>query len=325
MDGGQKQREDVARGATILLLAMLLAALIVIFRVGSERFLVPAPTPTPAPTSTPLPTPTPTPTPSPVPVPPTPTPRPEPPTPTPAPVPVAGVDELYAQDGRNIVCLDPGHGGIDQGNVRVENDRIVLEEKDFTLDHGLLLAQRLRDQGYEVVLTRETDTEVNPSNEDVNGDGIVASDGVAQSDQLDDLQARVNICNLAGADLLVSIHYNGAENEFLQGYEVWYNDQRPFSGRSQAFATLMHEALAENYAAAGYAANDRGIGIEDHAVTGPERPGKLIPSEMPGAVIEGLFLSNEEDARFIESDVAEETLLNAYEEAINRYFSVYPG
>ena len=32
--------------------------------------------------------------------------------------------------------------------------------------------------------------------------------------------------------------------------------------------------------------------IEDHAVTGPERPGKLVPSEMPGAVIEGLFLSN---------------------------------
>ncbi len=321
MDGGQKQREDVARGATILLLAMLLAAFIVMFRLGSERFLVPAPTPTPAPTSTPLPTPTP----SPVPVPPTPTPRPAPPTPTPAPVPVAGVDELYAQDGRNIVCLDPGHGGIDQGNVRVDNGKIVLEEKDFTLDHALLLAQRLRDQGYEVVLTRETDTEVNPSNEDVNGDGVVASDGVAKSDQLDDLQARVNICNLAAADLLVSIHYNGAENEFLQGYEVWYNDQRPFSGRSQAFATLMHEALAQKYAEAGYEANDRGIGIEDHAVTGPERPGKLIPSEMPGAVIEGLFLSNEEDARFIESDVAEDTLVSAYEEAINRYFSVYPG
>jgi N-acetylmuramoyl-L-alanine amidase len=239
---------------------------------------------------------------------------------------VAGVDELYARDGRNIVCIDPGHGGEDLGNVRLENDRIVLQEKDIVLEHSLMLAERLREQGYEVVLTRETDTEVNPSNEDVNGDGEVAPEGgPARTDQLDDLQARVNICNLAAADLLVSVHYNGAENEFLSGYEVWFNDERPFSGRSQAFATFMHEALAEAYAAAGYEAVDRGIGIEDHVVTGPERTGELVPSEMPGAVVEGLFLSNDEDAAFIQSEIADETLVGAYEQAITRYFSVYPG
>ena len=72
---------------------------------------------------------------------------------------VTGVDELYAQDGRNIVCIDPGHGGEDLGNVRIENGRIVLQEKDFVLEHSLLLAERLREQEFEVVLTRETDTE----------------------------------------------------------------------------------------------------------------------------------------------------------------------
>jgi N-acetylmuramoyl-L-alanine amidase len=239
---------------------------------------------------------------------------------------VAGADELYAQDGRNIVCIDPGHGGEDLGNVRVENGRIVLQEKDFVLEHSLLLAQRLRNAGFEVVLTRETDTEVNPSNEDVNADGIVAPEGgPARTDQLDDLQARVNICNLAAADLLVSVHYNGAENVFLSGYEVWFNDERPFSGRAETFATFMHEALGNAYANAGYEAVDRGIGIEDHVVTGPERPDELIPSEMPGAVVEGLFLSNDEDAAFIQSDIAQETLVGAYEEAISRYFDVYPG
>jgi N-acetylmuramoyl-L-alanine amidase len=320
MNGRQSRQNDVARGAIILLVSVVLAALIILFRVGSQRFAAPPATPTPVPTSTPIPTPTATA------VPPTPTPRPEPPTPTPAPVPVAGVDELYAQDGRNIVCLDPGHGGEDLGNVRVVDGRIVLQEKDFVLQHALTLAERLRDDGFEVVLTRETDTEVNPSNEDVNGDGVVAPEGgPAKTDQQDDLQARVNICNLASADLLVSIHYNGAENEFLAGYEVWYNDERPFSGRSETFATLMHEALAGAYAEAGYDANDRGIGIEAHMVTGPERPGELVPSEMPGAVIEGIFLSNEEDAAFIQSDIAEETLVGAYEEAITSYFGVYPG
>jgi N-acetylmuramoyl-L-alanine amidase len=46
---------------------------------------------------------------------------------------------------------------------------------------------------------------------------------------------------------------------------------------------------------------------------------------MPGAVIEGLFLSNEEDAAFMQSEIAEETLVGAYEEAITSYFGVYPG
>ena len=320
MNWRQSRQEDVARGAMILLISVGIAALIVGVRLGSERFAAPLPTATPVPTATPLPTPTATP------LPPTPTPRPQPPTPTPAAVAVAGVDELYARDGRNIVCIDPGHGGEDLGNVRLENGRITLQEKDFTLEHSQLLADRLREKGFEVVLTRETDTEVNPSNEDVNGDGTVAPEGgPARTEQIDDLQARVNICNLAAADLLVSVHYNGAENTFLSGYEVWFNDEREFSGRSEAFATFMHEALEKGFVSAGYDAVDRGIGIEDHVVTGPERPGELVPSEMPGAVVEGLFLSNDKDAAFIQSDRADEALVGAYEEAITRYFSVYPG
>jgi N-acetylmuramoyl-L-alanine amidase len=320
MNWRQSRQEDVARGAIVLLISFGIAALIVGMRLGSERFAAPPPTPTPVPTATALPAPSATP------LPPTPTPRPQPPTPTPAAVAVAGVDELYARDGRNIVCIDPGHGGEDLGNVRLENGRITLQEKDFTLEHSQLLADRLREKGFEVVLTRETDTEVNPSNEDVNGDGTVAPEGgPARTEQIDDLQARVNICNLAAADLLVSVHYNGAENTFLSGYEVWFNDEREFSGRSEAFATFMHEALEKGFASAGYDAVDRGIGIEDHVVTGPERPGELVPSEMPGAVVEGLFLSNDKDAAFIQSDRADEALVGAYEEAITRYFSVYPG
>lgn len=323
MDRRQSRREDVARGASILLIAFGIALLIVGVRLGSQRFAAPPPTSTPVPTLTPVPTPTVTPSPPPLP---TPTPRPSPPTPTPVAVPVAGVDEAYARDSRNIVCLDPGHGGPDLGNVLVEDGKIVLQEKDFTLEHASALAERLRSEGFEVVLTRDKDSEVNPANEDVNGDGTVAPEGgPAQSDQLDDLQARVNICNLASADLLVSMHYNGAENKNLSGYEVWFNDQRPFSDRSEAFATMIHDALGQAYTAAGYDAVDRGIGIEDHAVTGPARPGKLVPSDMPGVVVEGLFLSNEDDAKFIESAEAEESIVGAYDAAIRQYFGVYPG
>ena len=263
----------------------------------------PAPTPAPLPTSTPEPTPLPEPSPTPAPVLPA------------APSPVAGVA------GR-IVCIDPGHGGADLGNVRVEDNQIVLREKDLTLEHALLLAERLRTHGIEVVMTRTTDTEVNPDNNDVNNDGTVAAaGGEANSNQLDDLQARINICNQAGADLLVSVHYNGAENVFLQGYEVWYNGDRPFSDESARLATLMHTQLGIQYAAAGYDAFDKGIGLEEHALTGPARPGELVPSEMPGIIVEGLFLSNDEDAAFVVTEAAAPAIVTAYEQALLDYFT----
>ena len=164
------------------------------------------------------------------------------PPPTPSAPAVAG---MAPPDGRNLVCLDPGHGGSDLGNVRVEDGQIVLREKDLTLNTALALADRLRADGIESVLTRTTDTEANPDNLDVNGDGTVApTDGEAHSNEGDDLQARINTCNNAGADLLLSIHFNSSPNTDLQGYEVWYNDERPFSDREpNAFATLVHDDL----------------------------------------------------------------------------------
>lgn len=277
--------------------------------------------------------------PLPAPVPPTvaaPTTQPPPPPPaataTIATSPAAAVaqDGAPAPDGRNVVCLDPGHGGSDLGNVRREQrgDTLVdvLYEKNFTLPNALDLAERLRTRGIEVDLTRDSDTVANAQNRDVNNDGTVAAaGGEADSDESDDLQERVLTCNAAGADLLVSIHYNGAENTNLQGYEVWYNGDRPFSDRSARFAALMHEELKNAYQAASYDANDRGVGLEDHAVTGPTKERRPTASAMPGAVVEALFLSNDEDAAFVMSGAAEDAIVGAYERAIVRYFEEFPG
>ncbi|MCC6312859.1 MAG: N-acetylmuramoyl-L-alanine amidase [Thermomicrobiales bacterium] len=306
-------------GALMLAGAVLVAALIIAGKLLIGRTGAPPPTiaptvvaltplaPAVAPTAPPA---------TPIVIPPATTPTAIAVAPTAPPVPAAPLAALQGA----VVCLDPGHGGADLGNVRLEDGKVVLREKDFTLAHALEIGQRLAAQGVQVVYTRTGDTEANPTNADVNSDGEVAPEGgEAHSDELDDLQARVNACNAAGADLLVSIHYNGAENEFLQGYEVWYSDERPFSDRSARFATIIHSALGEQYAAAGYDAFDKGIGIEAHAVTGPARPGKLTPSEMPGAVVEGLFLSNADDAAFIQTPAATEAIVGAYVEAIDQY------
>jgi N-acetylmuramoyl-L-alanine amidase len=43
---------------------------------------------------------------------------------------------------------------------------------------------------------------------------------------------------------------------------------------------------------------------------------------MPGAVIEGLFLSNDADAAFVVTDAARNAIVSAYETAILSYFGL---
>ncbi|HWV57055.1 MAG TPA: N-acetylmuramoyl-L-alanine amidase [Longimicrobiales bacterium] len=53
-----------------------------------------------------------------------------------------------------IVVIDPGHGGVDPGKIGAGG----TPEKNVTLAVSLRLAEELRDRGYEVHLTRTTDT-----------------------------------------------------------------------------------------------------------------------------------------------------------------------
>jgi N-acetylmuramoyl-L-alanine amidase len=164
-------------------------------------------------------------------------------------------------DAAKVVCLDPGHGGDDLGAVR-EADGGMPEMRESTINLAMArnLAARLVDRGFEVVLTRETDSRVNPDNADVNGDGKVAT-GVT-STQLDDLQARINICNEARANLLLSLHINSSDNPLEKGYEVVYTADREFGDENQRLAQLIHDELGRQMAAAGYEATPRGI-IDD--------------------------------------------------------------
>lgn len=246
------------------------------------------------------------------------------------------------------VCLDVGHGGADLGNVRLGAEgEILLQEKDLVLDQALALEGRLKNEGFNVVLTRRTDRLVNETNQDVNGDGETGEDtngnGVLELnegvDQLDELQARVNICNEAGADLLISMHINGAENLALRGYEAWWAKGRPDSERSADFARVAVEALGEGFEAVGFDTVSRGAYDDQHfdnaepdpndfqhfVMISPDVPGRdFIGSTMPGAIVESLFLSNDEDVPFLTSEIGEETILDAYEQAITAYFVRYP-
>ena len=251
-----------------------------------------------------------------------------------------------------LVCIDVGHGGADLGNVRLnfEGTDVLLMEKDVTLAQSIDLRERLLEQGVGVVLTRETDTDVNDENADVNGDGNTGNDengdGIFQeslgefANALDELQARVNVCNEAGADLLLSIHVNSSENEFLQGFEAYWADDAEslFIDESSAFATLAMDSLNAEFTEVGYVPTSRGAAPDsaviapdddpntfDHYVMlNPDKPERnYVGAAMPSVIVECLFLSNDEDYEFLtqDPDQAQDAIVSAYEDAILEYFA----
>ena len=242
-----------------------------------------------------------------------------------------------------IVCLDPGHGGSDRGFSRFFDDGApYMEEAPLVLQQAFDLKTRLEHRGYQVILTRDTDAAVNIDGRDVNGDGRTAAHDPPRSDRnknLDEIQARINICNAANADLLVSMHLNGFSNGTPRGPEAWFTRERQFGDENAAFATLAYEHLKEQLTKIGYEIpiEERGVNPDSAAdvqkeyavfqhfiITGPEIPGVVVPSKMPGAIVEALFVSNDWDASVLETDAGRNAIINAYENSIVEYFEWYP-
>jgi N-acetylmuramoyl-L-alanine amidase len=243
-----------------------------------------------------------------------------------------------------IVCLDPGHGGEDRGFSRFfDSDIPAMEEAMLVLEHAWDLEARLLQRGYSVVMTRQTDTAVNIDGKDVNGDGRTAAHDAPRSDRnktLDELQARINLCNEAEADLLVSMHVNGYTTGSPRGFETWFTRERNFGDRNAVFATLAYAHLKEQLARIGYslpAEEERGVLPDTTAdvqmehslfrhfiMTGPEVPGVVTASKMPGAIVEALFVSNDGDAAVLSSPEGRDAIVTAYENAIVEFFERYP-
>ena len=238
-------------------------------------------------------------------------------------------------DGVQTVCIDPGHGGSDRGRTFAgDGDVPPLEEAVYVLEQAKTLQDRLRSRGYVVVMTRTEDKDVNTDGADVNGDGRTVADS-NRDGTYDEIQARINVCNRSNADLLISVHLNGFDTGKPSGYESWYTADRPFGTQSEVFAQLGVESIGERMAAEGYTPENRGAkddgtySVDDSdpmlahnmLLTGPAIPGQLTPSQMPGAIMESLFITNLNDIAFLRSANGNDLIADSFVNAIDGYFS----
>src|SRR5699024_2249859 len=114
--------------------------------------------------------------------------------------------------GYNIM-LDPGHGGIDPGALSLYTEK----EKTLTLDFSKVIAERLRDAGATVLLTRSKDAYVS-------------------------LPDRVRISESYLTDAFISIHFNAFTSSASNGVSTHYYED----GKSMELAQHIQTALDQH-------------------------------------------------------------------------------
>jgi N-acetylmuramoyl-L-alanine amidase len=239
---------------------------------------------------------------------------------TPTPQSQATASPAPSAPRQRIVALDPGHGGEDYGTPeRIELNGELVKEKELDLIIAKLVAGELEKRGYKPILLRTSDELPNTPPADLNGDGEVSG--------ADDMQVRIDRANAADADVLVSIHLNAFEDSSASGTETFYCDERPFAEKNLFLAHSIHDSIISALTSHGYAVVDRGIGIDSAGedprhlfMLGPQTEKCLRPSNMPGTLVEALYLTNPADAEILKHQESLGWLAAGMADGIERYF-----
>ncbi|MFN2508653.1 MAG: N-acetylmuramoyl-L-alanine amidase [Chthoniobacterales bacterium] len=194
------------------------------------------------------------------------------------------------------VVIDPGHGGDDSGAMRG-----AVLEKDLTLDVARRLERLARANGLATILTRAGDESVS-------------------------LAGRAAAANHARDCVFVSIHFDEGSRSAASGVQTFYPLKQvretpsapswlpslqqvsaaPANLESQSLAAFVQDALV-----ARTQAFNRGTRAEQFYVVANVRH--------PAVLVEGGFLSNNEDIAKLATEEYREQLATAISEGIMRY------
>jgi N-acetylmuramoyl-L-alanine amidase len=239
----------------------------------------------------------------------------------PAPLPPSanrnGNFSLSRQLGLGIakVVIDAGHGGHDPGA-----QARGLTEADLVLDVALRLEKlMLKEGGFEVVLTRRSDSYVS-------------------------LEERTAIANKAGADLFLSIHSNASASASARGIETYFLNFAPNTeaeavaarenaGEARTMRSLPEivRAIAMNNKRA--ESRDFASMVQNSMYTEMRKSNKelrnlgvkqapfmvLVGATMPAVLAEISFITNRQDATLLKTDKYRQQIADALLAGVKRY------
>jgi N-acetylmuramoyl-L-alanine amidase len=247
-------------------------------------------------------------------------------------------------DRHVTVFLDAGHGGIDPGAVGTTGTGRALDEADVTLPVELDAMKLLRAAGFGVVVSRTGASSVARL---VRGD--VSNGVLTELGAHDDVAARDVCANLAKAAVLVGIYFDSGASPQNAGCVSAYDADRPFSSKSLRLAALVQDDVLAAMNARGWEIPNEGVlpdtGLGSVVPTAPGTGGSLgadaaryghlmllgpamngyfsTPSEMPGTVVEPLFVTDPFEATIAASANGQHVIATGIALAVEQYFG--PG
>jgi N-acetylmuramoyl-L-alanine amidase len=167
-----------------------------------------------------------------------------------------------------VICIDPGHEAVYTPGATARTrsgvvprhlvDGIVMTEHELTLSVATRLEALLEADGAQVCVTRkarEAGGGLQQEPADYTGDGRVRP----VEDVPEIIQPRIDWANDFGAEVLLSIHFNGSEDPSVRGSEVYYTDAGPRAGEGRTLAQSVLTGLLSELTAASHRAVDRGV------------------------------------------------------------------
>jgi len=193
-------------------------------------------------------------------------------------------------DNIKIILIDPGHGGIDGGAM---SKRGTIE-KHLNLNISLKVRDKLKDLGYQVIMTREEDKGLYKKNRNIN------------KMKVEDLNNRCNMKRNSNCDLFISIHQNFFVKSSCHGSQVWYS-------KNEASSILAH-IIQENF--------KYDLGHNKRIEKEADNDYKILRcyTNIPSVIVECGFITNPKEEEMLKDEVYQDKIASSIVKSIKQYY-----
>ncbi len=181
-------------------------------------------------------------------------------------------NSVMPENSKHTIIIDAGHGGDDGGAV--SNN---LTEKDINLKISKILSDIFVTNGYKVVMTRNNDNSIESTGETL------------RERKVSDMKNRLQIYNSDENNIVISIHQNKFEIEKYSGAQIFYSPNNEYSAvmAESVRSSIINLIQPENTRECKKATKDIYL---------------LYNSKVPSIIVECGFLSNNEEAKKLNTE-----------------------